>query len=499
MAVAGAPGSDGGGESPDAGSGNADAGSESEDAGGEPGDAGGEPGDAGGETDAGVEPGDAGADGGEDAGVTDPCSFTVSAQPSVSIPTVVTVTWATALPDLVAARIVYELSDGPATALNHGGIAPVELGGGEQRTQLVGLKPSQNYTFHVEATSASGTTCRSADQALATGALSGAPSVTRHAVVEAAQARGFIVTCGGFGSSGPAVMIDADGDVVWASPAPVSCSRARLDYAAKNVWMLATNPSNSGGDLRVVSLDGQSTRSNFAGLERAHHDLIALEDGGVAVFVWSSGGLDPESDLIAVTPDGATRRLFHVGSNLYAGGQSAFGGNAKSYHCNSVTHRVADGSFTIGDRNPNLFVHVDRNGTPLWQFGGSCSNARAPLCAAGSWQINHGHHLLDDGTFVFFNNTSMGATTASNALEFQLTTSGAMGATAREQWPGTAREHSDTLGDVQRLPNGNTLVTFSNNGMIYELDPAWNVVQTLAASSFGYSEWRETLYGAPSR
>jgi hypothetical protein len=272
-----------------------------------------------------------------------------------------------------------------------------------------------------------------------------------------------------------------------------------LDYGAKNLWMLATNPSNSGGDLRSVSLDGTTTRANFSGLERAHHDLVALEDGSVAVFAWSTSGLDPESDLWSVASDGTTRKLFHVGTNLYAGGASAFGGNNKSYHCNAVTHRTDDGSFTIGDRNPNLFVHVDRDGNPRWQFGGSCAQSRAPLCVPGSWEINHGHHLLDDGTFLFFNNTRFGATTTSNALAFKLTTAEAMGATALEQWPGSASEHSDTLGDVQRLPNGNTLVTFSNNGVIYELDPAWNVVQTLAASSFGYSEWRETLYGPPLR
>jgi len=46
---------------------------------------------------------------------------------------------------------------------------------------------------------------------------------------------------------------------------------------------------------------------------------------------------------------------------------------------------------------------------------------------------------------------------------------------------------------------GNTLVTFSNNGLIQELDSSWSVVQTLSASTLGYAEWRETLYGPPAR
>jgi hypothetical protein len=62
----------------------------------------------------------------------------------------------------------------------------------------------------------------------------------------------------------------------------------------------------------------------------------------------------------------------------------------------------------------------------------------------------------------------------------------------------TADKHgSGVLGDVQRLPNGNTLVTFSTGGEIVEVDAAWNTIQTLQ-SNFGYANWRETLYGPPA-
>ncbi len=55
-----------------------------------------------------------------------------------------------------------------------------------------------------------------------------------------------------------------------------------------------------------------------------------------------------------------------------------------------------------------------------------------------------------------------------------------------------------TLGDVQRLPGGNTLVTYSTDGTIVELDSNWNEVQSFS-SRFGYSNWRATLYGPPLR
>jgi hypothetical protein len=51
---------------------------------------------------------------------------------------------------------------------------------------------------------------------------------------------------------------------------------------------------------------------------------------------------------------------------------------------------------------------------------------------------------------------------------------------------------------VQRLPNGNTLITSSNGGVIQEVDSSWNTVQSIKGT-FGYADWRETLYGPPPR
>ena len=56
-----------------------------------------------------------------------------------------------------------------------------------------------------------------------------------------------------------------------------------------------------------------------------------------------------------------------------------------------------------------------------------------------------------------------------------------------------------TTRDVQALPNGNTLVAYSNSGTMVELDPNQNVVQTPNLSGLGYADWRASLYGAPDR
>ncbi len=40
-------------------------------------------------------------------------------------------------------------------------------------------------------------------------------------------------------------------------------------------------------------------------------------------------------------------------------------------------------------------------------------------------------------------------------------------------------------------------MTFSTSGQIHEIDRAGKLVMKLTASSYGYSEFRESLYGPP--
>jgi hypothetical protein len=300
---------------------------------------------------------------------------------------------------------------------------------------------------------------------------------------------------GGGGGAGSAFIIDADGAVVWYSAGPSQCSRARMDYEGVNMWMLSLNVQNGGGEMRFVSMDGQTSQTNISGLSSAHHDFAVLP-GKIAAMVWTSTGTDPESNLVERASDGSgsTTTVFKIGSNLYAGGSSAMGGGGNTYHCNSILYHAADDSYTIGDRNPNLYVKAKHDGTPVWQIGGSCTNAKAPKCASGTWQVNHGHDFDANGNMLIFNNGSSGA---AHVFEFKLTEStSAISTTTVKDF--TSGNSSNTLGDVQRLPSGNTIITYSNGGVILEVDASWNTVQTLKGT-FGYADWRPTLYGPPER
>jgi hypothetical protein len=448
---------------------------------------------SGGATGAGGVMGPDGASGTGGATGSGNCSFTIITNAiSPMMATVGIVEWSTDLANPTSASIVYTLNNAAANVLNRGGTAPVDLTMESYRTLLLGLKPTSDYTFHIEAAAGS-TTCRSPDYPLPRTGSYASPSVSTFSSHQSAQANGFIITSTGMGGR-TAYIIDADGVVVWCATAPTSCSRARMDWEGINLWMLALNVGNAAGEMRYLSMDGMTGQTKVSGLSAAHHDFAVLP-GKIAALAWASAGTDVESKLVEHASDGSgdATTVFEVGGNLYAGQLS--GSGSPSYHSNSVLYHPADDSYTIGDRYPNLYVKVKHDGTPVWQIGGSCANAVAPKCAPGTWTLNHGHDFDANGNLLIFNNK--GTWGFADVLEFKITeTSSAISTSLVVDYPGDFT--SAVLGDVQRLPNGNTLVTYSSAGQIVELDSSWNVVRSLGGT-FGYADWRATLYGPPAR
>jgi Arylsulfotransferase (ASST) len=423
----------------------------------------------------------------DSAGCPDVSAFVVSKnQLSSKIPTVGIVEWSLAGNAPSSAKIVYKLKNATSSLLNQGGEAPVNLNNTNYRTLLLGLKPSHDYTFHIEIVRG-GATCTSNDYSLpTTGSYPNARPVTVQVAQASKREPGFIVTSSGTSEPPSAYIIDADGDLVWYADAPLNPTRAHMDYEGNNMWMIALNIDNWGGEMRYLSMDGENSQQHVPGFETAHHDFTVMPGGRVAALAWNGPGIDPESKLVIRSADGTTASPFKIGSNLYL---------SDTFHANAIHYRPSDDSFTIADRNPNVFVKVSATGTPAWQLGGDCSGAPVGQnCVPRDWDVVHGHHLLDNGTFLAFNNTY---TDLSHVFEFKLTaTPTTFSATVVEDYAGG--NSSTTMGDVQRLPGGNTLITYSTDGMIVELDASWTVVQTFSAR-IGYTNWRPTLYGPPPR
>src|SRR5690606_31763617 len=143
----------------------------------------------------------------------------------------------------------------------------------------------------------------------------------------------------------------------------------------------------------------------------------------------------------------------------------------------------AEDVYTFSDVQQDILV-VNRQGGVEWRISEILEGG---IDAYGGRQ--HGHHLLDESIVVFANGWD--GQNNSVAVEYDLA--------GQELWRYDAGEYSANLGDVQRLPGGNTLVTFSNASIVHEVDPQTNIVMEFdgGGSRIGYTLWRETLYGSP--
>lgn len=419
------------------------------------------------------------------AAAPDTCTFDVQYALSPKIGTVGIVTFSTSLQGMTDASIEF----GPVEEAGRTLSAPVDLAVADHRTLLLGMRSEQTYWFRIVA-KAGDAECTSEDYTLETGPI---PNAIPRVDVEVHQpgrvTEGFFVTSSGMGTGyggGDAFVyiFDQDGEVVWWTEAPTACSRARMDFEGSRMWMLQVNYPEGEGSLGWTSMDGLAREDTVPGMESSNHDFTVAPGGIVTAMRWSG---DCQA-IVELSPDGTIDEIVSDTRSLYAPGFEC--------HGNAITYQAFADTYVLSDREPNLFVRFDRTGKLLWQFGGD-----DPLPGAthlpGDWRVNHGHHLLPDGHFLFFNNNGP-PNGQSPVLEFILDPSSG---TAERVWSYESGRLSDFLGDVQRLPNGNTIVTYSAQSVFQEVDAAANPVATFTSTGVGtgYAIHRPTLYGAPPK
>jgi hypothetical protein len=122
----------------------------------------------------------------------------------------------------------------------------------------------------------------------------------------------------------------------------------------------------------------------------------------------------------------------------------------------------------------------------LGVFGGVISDF--PI----EWEAQHGHEFTEDSLLIF--NNGNGFMGSSRVLEFDYDLQARSATQIFEYDSGISAAY---FGDVQRLPNGNTLVTYSPNGVIHEVDANGTLLREVTTNTIGYSRHRKTLYGPP--
>lgn len=372
------------------------------------------------------------------------------------------VTWSVDVASLVSARIEFGLDT------DYGMTAPVDLAETGYRTLLLGMKPDSTYHLRVVAEDAT-KMYASDDLTLETGpATDLVPLESFRIVDEAARERGFIVASywQGEGSSVPFIL-DADGEIVWwYEGGPDGIARAAMSADGKNMWLIPA--SNQGGALMRVSMDtlDAQTYSDVIG----SHDITPVSGATMAFIEYGESDCD---SIYEIDPNGEATEVFESQGVVQSSG----------CHGNALRYSKAEDVYTFSDVSQDILV-IDRAGDVVWRLSERVADGND---AWGGTQ--HGHHLLDDSIVVFANRGA--GMEASSVVEYSLT--------GEELLRYESGDYSANLGDAQRLPGGNTLVTYSNDSLIHEIDPEMNLVLEIdgGGSRFGYTLFRPTLYGEP--
>ena len=367
---------------------------------------------------------------------------------------------------------------------SYGMSAPVdlELVKGRFRTLLLGMKPEKTYHFRIVAV-ADGTTYTSDDYQIETGPplSKSLVSVRKFNVIDkTAVEPGFIVTSywSGTGSS-VAFILDRDGDIVWwhnftltgtGMSGDGGICRARMSADGKTMWMVVS--SNSGGLVRSVSMDSLDEVA-YKGTV-ASHDITPVSGATMAYFDY--GEKDCNS-IFEIDPGGTPREVAE-GSDFITGGGMC--------HGNALRYSQKEDVYTYSEVSSGIYFIDRKTGKLQWKL--------TDKVAASSWGgTNHGHHLLDDSIVIFGNR---GGANASAVFEYTLD--------GKELMSYDSGRSAQNLGDVQRLPGGNTLVSYSNSqSYIHEIDKNQKLVLEIdlgagsGGPSLGYILWRASLYGPP--
>jgi hypothetical protein len=257
-------------------------------------------------------------------------------------------------------------------------------------------------------------------------------------------------------------------------------------------WMYVSSanvPGTQGANVHRISMDGMTDENLSGPFAEQHHALTVLPDERVAFFSYGSN----ECDDIKLYDPGTQQVTTIINA------ADAHGGTP-GCHVNAIEYSPEDQTLVFSDLDHDNYTKVTLTGEVVWVLGGETNNAFTG--DGSSWSRQHGLHILGLDRILIFNNGGLGGGGGGSlALEILLDL-GASTATIDWQYGATPGIANQVMGDVQQLPNGNTLVSYSTQGAMHEVDESGMLVQTREwglGGAFGYVTKRETLYGPPPK
>lgn len=425
----------------------------------------------------------------------------VQAAPSEFVPSVIVVTWSTEAPS--TSRVDFALDGVVVRTLADSALTT------EHELRMQGLKAGREYGVAVSSASGEHVETAEGSTVAVEAAPAWVPAITLSNVDAARHEGGYLLmSIGKQGESG-AVLLDREGDVVWwASPGPnvlSTASRIRLDGVSVLVGSQLPELGGDEGSILDVALDGSTWRTLPA---PGFHHAFAEVDGGAVAYVAADirdfeGALVMGDTIEIVGADESVTQLFNAWDHYLPAARCSHyeavdyaGGAIDWMHANSLAWDPERNQLNLMARNWDSLIEVDRTtGEPGLQLGGATSDFTFTHTENGPFDHPHYSHLTDDG-FAVLDNGAHRDPPASRAAEYTLDREAGTLDLTWEYWDPEGR-YVAALGDVQRLPGGNHLVSWGAAGLVTEIagqDVVWQL-ETEITGATGWIEYVPTLPG----
>ena len=303
-----------------------------------------------------------------------------------------------------------------------------------------------------------------------------------------------------------AVILDRDGDYVWWHTLEdeldsVLISRAHLSLDGRTMMYLASTTPTGGGTSQVlVRLPYDGSEVNVTEVPGAHHDFTERGDGKLALIALDGRDVDGEliqgDQIIEQDPMGTQTTIWSAWDHLeYDPDEPAPVGTGWT-HANALDHDADNDLYYLSLRNRNSILAIDRaTGALLSVIGGEGSHYTDASGYTGLFEWPHQFQLLDGSILAFSSGSAPWF--RSEALEYTLDKDAGL---ADLVWSYTADPplYSVGYGDASRLPGGHTLITWSAQGQIDEVDEAAELLWQLnldLGGGLGYVTHVDTLPG----
>ena len=423
-------------------------------------------------------------------GATGDCTITDKATQSEQIQTVFNVEVSTDLAGFDGGYIDFGVDT------TYGYQAPIDMAAMNKKTMLLGMKQATDYHYRV-VVKAGDKTCMGPDKTITTGSLlTGFPKAT--ITTPGAKDKltgGFFIAEFYAGMRKVPFIFDKDLDLVWTIDPTLASgsdglSRARMSIDGKYMWVTRANvPNGQGALVKKIAMDGSSIEDLSSKFTRINHDFTIVDDEHQTMYFIAYAASGQCDDVVEYDPvTGMNRTVMNIGTAFASG----------ACHCNAIQYSPNDDTIVVSELDHQAYVKVDRKtGAIKWVLGGGSDN---DFTGDGStWTKEHNMHMLDKDHMVFFNNGS--GQGGSLAIELKLDETAK---TATKMWSYNAMPNINNviMGDVQRMSNGNTIVAYSTQGVVHEVDSAGTLLQSLSwgtGGAIGYIIKRASLYGKPPR